>query len=104
MAKLLTYIVKNVYGVVATYNENTMEWIIDIEATTKRREEIKNERKEKSLTFEEFWEKERKYLIEGNLYEAVSSMYSESLELSSKWGEEFREFWKLPEDFKMEVK
>ena len=97
-------IVKNVYGVVATYNENTMEWIIDIEATTKRREEIKNERKEKSLTFEEFWEKERKYLIEGNLYEAVSSMYSESLELSSKWGEEFREFWKLPEDFKMEVK
>ena len=97
-------IVKNVYGVVAKYDEDTKEWNIDNEATTKRREEIMNERKEKSLTFEEFWEKERNKLIEGNLYESVSSMYSESLELSTKWGKEFREFWKLPEDFQMEVK
>jgi len=56
------------------------------------------------MTFEEYWEYERKKITEGKLYEAVSTMYSESLKLSSKWGREFREFWKLPEDFQMEVK
>jgi len=30
-------------------------------------------------------------------------MYSESIQLSKKWGKEFLEFWKLPEDYKMEV-
>ncbi|MHA1337820.1 MAG: hydantoinase B/oxoprolinase family protein, partial [Promethearchaeota archaeon] len=88
------------YGVVANYDDEKMEWIIDETATKKRREEIKLERKEKSMTFEEFWEYERKKLIENNLYEAVRSMYRESLELSEKWAEEFLEFWKLPNDFK----
>jgi hypothetical protein len=97
-------IVKNVYGVIAKYDNNKKEWKIDIEATANSREEIMKDRKEKSLTFEEFWELERKKITEGRLYESVSSMYSESLELSSKWGKEFREFWKLPEDFHIEVK
>jgi acetone carboxylase alpha subunit len=97
-------IVKSVYGIVADYDDNNKEWKINIEASTKCREEIMNKRKEKSLTFEEFWEHERKKLTEEKLYESVSRMYSESLKLSSKWGKEFREFWKLPEDFQMEVK
>ncbi len=97
-------IVKNVYGIVADYDDNNKEWKINIDASTKCREEIMKERKEKSLTFEEFWEHERKKLTEERLYKSVSRMYSESLKLSSKWGKEFREFWKLPEDFQMEVK
>ena len=97
-------IVNNVYGVVATYDDKSEEWLVDEEATKKRQEDIRNERKDKSMTFEEYWEYERKKITEGKLYEAVSVMYSESLKLSSKWGKEFREFWKLPEDFQMEVK
>ncbi|MGQ4872603.1 MAG: hydantoinase B/oxoprolinase family protein [Promethearchaeia archaeon] len=93
-------IVYNVYGVVANYDDEKMEWIIDEAETEKRREEIKLERKENSMTFEEFWEYERKKLIENNLHEAVRRMYRESLELSEKWAEEFLEFWKLPKDFK----
>ena len=96
-------IVKKVFGIIAKFDDKTREWTIDIEATNERREEIKKERREKSLSFEEFWEYERKKITEGKLYEAVKVMYSESLNLSKKWGKEFREFWKLPDDFQMEV-
>ena len=95
----------NIYGVVANYDENTEEWSIDEKASEERREAIKKERMEKSMTFEEFWEYEKKKITEDKLYEAVKLMYYESLKFSTKyWGKEFREFWKLPEDFQMEVK
>jgi len=97
-------IVYNVYGVVANFDNNKKEWIIDKIATQKRREEIKKERREKSMTFEEFWEYERKKITENKLYESVASMYSESIELSKRWGKEFKEFWEFPDTFKIEVK
>ena len=96
-------IVNKVFGVIANFDDTNKEWTVDIEATIKRRDEIRNDRKEKSLTFEEFWEYERKKIIEGALSETVKVMYSESLKLSKKWGKEFREFWKFSEDFQMEV-
>ncbi|MHA1293204.1 MAG: hydantoinase B/oxoprolinase family protein [Promethearchaeota archaeon] len=96
-------IVYNVYGVIAKFDEKNEEWNIDEIATNKRREEIKKERKEKSLPFEEFWEQERKKITENLLAEPVKDMISDSLELSEKWGKEFYKFWKLPEDFKFGV-
>ncbi|MEX2722489.1 MAG: hydantoinase B/oxoprolinase family protein [Candidatus Freyarchaeota archaeon] len=97
-------IVYKVYGVVANYDEQKGEWVVDEEATRKRREEIRRERKEKSVPFSEYWERERKKIVEGKLCDAVKIMYSESLRLSKRWAKEFREFWKLPEDFMVEVK
>jgi hypothetical protein len=97
--------VYNIYGAVATYDVNKEEWTIDEKASEERREAIKKERKEKSMTFEEFWEYERKKITEDKLYEAVKRMYSESLKFSTKyWAKEFKEFWKLPDDFQLEVK
>ncbi len=93
-----------IYGVVANFNDERDEWILDEEATEKSRQEMLNERKEKSMTFEEFWEYERKKITENKLKEGVSRMYFESLSLSDNWAKEFLEFWKLPSDFKMEVK
>jgi acetone carboxylase alpha subunit len=65
---------------------------------------MKNERKETSMSFDEFFEYEKKKLIENRLSPQVRLMYSESLSLSEKWREEFIEFWNLPEDFQMEEK
>jgi N-methylhydantoinase B/acetone carboxylase alpha subunit len=96
-------IANNVYGIVAEFDKKEEEWIVDKEATEKRKEEIRNERKEKSTSFEEFWEYERKKLTENKIYEAVSSTYNESLDLSENWAREFLEFWKLPDDFRLEV-
>jgi len=97
-------IVNNVYGVVAKFNDKEREWIIDEKATENRRKELKNERIEKSMTFEEFWEKERKKITENKLNDPVRLMYTESLNLSKMWSKFFKEFWKLPEDFQIEVK
>lgn len=95
--------VNYIYGVVAKFNNEKEEWIIDEKATQERRKEILNERKEKSMTFEEFWEKERNKIVENQLIKPVKRMYKESLELSDKWKKNFLEFWNLPEDFTVEV-
>ena len=97
-------IVYRVYGVVAEYDDNNGEWIIDKDATQTRHEVLLNERREKSMSFEEFWEHERQKITENKLSDPVRSMLSESLELSEKWAEVFRKFWKFPEDFKLGVK
>jgi N-methylhydantoinase B/oxoprolinase/acetone carboxylase alpha subunit len=97
-------IVNNVYGVIAKFDETKKEWIIDEQATQKRKEQLKNERIEKSMPFEEFWEKERSKIIENRLIDPVHLMYTESLSLSKEWSKMFKEFWKLPEDFQLEVR
>ena len=97
--------VYNIYGAIANYDETKEEWSIDEKSSEERREALKKERLEKSMTFEEFWEYERKKITEDKLYEAVKLMYFESIKFSTKyWAKEFREFWKLPKDFQMEVK
>jgi len=95
--------VYNIYGAVAKYEKEKNEWIIDKNATQERRKEIINERKEKSITFEEFWQQERKKIIENQLSKPVKRMFKESLELSNKWAKIFKEFWNLADNFKMEV-
>ncbi|MFW9973333.1 MAG: hypothetical protein ACFFDF_24325, partial [Candidatus Odinarchaeota archaeon] len=94
----------NIYGVIGKYNNEKEEWLIDKKATEEQRKEILKERREKSMTFEEFWKNERIKLTENRLNNSVKRMYKESLELSDKWAKNFREFWNLPEDFKIEVK
>ncbi len=97
-------LVYKVYGVVAKYEEDREEWLVDEEATHSRQEEMRNIRKEKSMTFEEFCEYEKAKLTDNILSDPVKLMYSESLDLSEKWRKEFIEFWGLPEDFTMEAK
>ncbi len=96
-------IVYNVYGVVAEFDNENQEWKINENATEIRREELMRERRDKSVTFEKFWEQEKKKITEGKLSEVVRAMYSESIRLSKKWSENFLEFWKLPKDFQLEV-
>jgi len=95
-------IVEKVYGVIAKYDERTRKWKIHQEETKERKEEILSERRNKSMTFEEFWEYERKKITEDRLSEHVKRMYSESLKLSDRWAKEFKEFWKFDDNFKME--
>jgi hypothetical protein len=97
-------IVFNVYGVVAEFDKDKEKWILDEKTTKKRRDEMKKERVEKSLPFEEYWENERKKITDDKLSEIVKRCYSESLMLSKNWAKEFRNFWKFPDNFQIEVK
>ncbi|MGQ9653010.1 MAG: hypothetical protein ACUVXD_03000, partial [Thermodesulfobacteriota bacterium] len=62
---------------------------------------IKGLRKERSVGFSEFYESERLKIMEKDLVEPVKEMLRESMELSPSWAAEFKEFWKLPEDFRL---
>ncbi len=97
-------IVNNVFGIVAEFNEDKKEWMINEEATMKRREELRMERQEQSVSFEEYWKEERERILNGSYHEAVTLMYHESFDLSQKFAKEFRKFWNLPENFNFEVK
>jgi hypothetical protein len=96
-------IVYNVYGVVARYDEKTKTWTINEAETAERQKELKREREEKSMTYEEFWQYEREKITEDKLGEHIARMFSESITLSEKWRKYFLEFWDLPENFEMEV-
>ena len=97
-------IVRNVYGVVANFNQEKNEWEIDDTASEELRAKIMIERKEKSMSFEEFYEYEKNKILSDKLSAPVKRMYSESLQLSVGWAKEFRKFWNLEDDFNMEVK
>lgn len=96
-------LVEKVYGVIANFNKEKHEWLIDEETSKMRKEQIRNERLEKSMPYKEFWEIERAKILNGKLSEHVKRMYYESLTLSESWSKEFKEFWKLPDDFHLEV-
>jgi N-methylhydantoinase B/acetone carboxylase alpha subunit len=91
-------IVENVYGVVGTLDEETREFTLDKEATEKRREEIMEERREKSMSYEEFWEQNRQKVKDGDIHAAEKRMYNKSFDMSEDWASEFCEFWDLDDD------
>jgi len=92
-------LVRRVYGVVASYNEKNQEWVVDKEATVKERQKIRDIRKSRAIDFKVFFEMERQIVIEKNLIEPIKNMYRESMELSPKWAQEFKEYYGIPADF-----
>jgi hypothetical protein len=46
---------------------------------------------------------ERQRLLDGDLIDPIKRMYAESLRLSDRWAQEFREFWELPENFDYDI-
>ncbi|MFA4835196.1 MAG: hydantoinase B/oxoprolinase family protein [Dehalococcoidia bacterium] len=91
---------RSVYAVEAKYDQKRREWLIDYEATSKLRQKVKEKRKEGGIPFKEFWKEERQRVLKKDMIEPITTMLKESMELSPKYAQEFREFWVLPSDFK----
>jgi N-methylhydantoinase B/oxoprolinase/acetone carboxylase alpha subunit len=94
------WVASGVCGVVARQDESSKEWAVDEEATERKREEIREQRKQRGIPFREWWQEERKKILarEG-MSDAVLRMWRSSMELSPDYGRELRAFWKLPGDF-----
>lgn len=92
---------KRIYGVVCRYEEPKKGWSVDLKATEKERERIRGLRKERGVEFSKFYDRERRKIMEKDLIEPVKDMLRDSMELSPSWAAEFKEFWKLPEDFRL---
>jgi N-methylhydantoinase B/acetone carboxylase alpha subunit len=96
-------VVENVYGVVGDFDAEEREFDLDEEATEQRREEIMAERREESVSYEEFWEDNREKVAGGDMHVAEKRMYNKSFGMSEDWAEEFREFWDLEDDHTFDV-
>jgi N-methylhydantoinase B len=90
---LLPRYAEQVYGVVAG----------DSRATAQRRSEMRDARGAKAIPVREWMERERKRILDRDMIQPVQRMYAESMLLSERWAQEFREFWDLPEDFAFDV-
>jgi N-methylhydantoinase B/acetone carboxylase alpha subunit len=92
-------VVEEVYGVVGDYDADNRDFTIDEEATAERRDEIREERSERTQPFDEFFEEERARVEERDWNGGVQYMYEGVFETSDEWATEFREFWDLDEDY-----
>jgi len=76
------------------------EFEVDTDATEKRRQEMVKERAEKAKPVSEWYDDERKRIInEEHLIEDVKKTYVSSMRMSDNFASFFRDFWDLPADF-----
>lgn len=87
-----------VYGAVVKKGESGI-WVVDAEKTKRKRASLKEERARRSIPVGEWLEKEKERVREQKLPLKIRRMYNESIQLSTRWGKWFKEFWGLPDDF-----
>jgi hypothetical protein len=72
----------------------------DEEKTQKLREERRKERKRIGIPAREYIQKTRERILRGDVPPIPKAMYNDVLSISKKFRDEFKDFWRLPEDFK----
>ncbi len=92
---------ERIYGVHVEEAEDGYE--VDPEKTAERRDEIREERAEKATPTREWIDERREDVEDEAFIPVVKRMYNQSIELSEEWGNHFREFWDLPDDFTFDV-
>lgn len=102
---LLPRLAGSIYGVVLDEHGR-----VDRAASEERRRRVREERLARSRPTAEWMERERERLLahldpDGEHFlPTVQEMYAESLRLSPRWAKEFRDFWRLPDDFDFPVR
>jgi acetone carboxylase, alpha subunit len=97
---LLPRFAEKVYGAIVSQDEKG-KYIVDEEATEKRREQIRKERLKRGVPTKQWIENERKKVFNKEAAVQVRHMYASSFALSEKFYNEFKAFWNLPEDWKL---
>jgi len=92
-------VAREIYCVAAEYDETAKEWKIDYKETENLRDTMRNKRLQRGRPVSSWWEEERNRILNKEFAPEVIEMYRECMGLSQKFAKEFREFWKLPEDF-----
>jgi len=92
-------VVEEVYGVVGDYDPDDRDFTVDEEATEKRRAEVREERAERTQSFDEFFDEEQDRVKKSDWNDGVQYMYEGVFETSEEWAEEFRDFWDLGDGY-----
>jgi len=86
-------VVKSVYGAVVDDNGKIKE-----EESNTLRDEIKNNRKENSVNTKDWWQQERKKVLDKNFHELTYEMYKDCMNYP-KFANQMKGIWQLPEDY-----
>lgn len=97
---LLPRYAEKVYGAVITQDEKG-RYVIDEKRTQERRQEMRKERLNRGVLTTEWMKQEREKVITKQAAVQVRHMYAGSFALSAKFLQEFKEFWSLPEEWKL---
>ncbi|CAH2602885.1 Acetone carboxylase alpha subunit [Rhodovastum atsumiense] len=95
---LLPRFAERVYGVVAAKQEDGT-WIVDETATAARRAQIRRERVARARPVGEWMAEERARILRKEAGPQVLQMFASSFRLGPRFEQQFRSFWKLPEDW-----
>jgi acetone carboxylase alpha subunit len=96
-----------VYGAVAECDAEG-RWAVDREATEKRRDDARAERRANAVPVRDWMAGQRERILAhtsggGDFAVHVQRMYAESMRLSERWAADFRAAWGLPSDFDFPV-
>jgi acetone carboxylase alpha subunit len=92
-------VARDIYCVASAYDETEKEWRIDYGETKNLRKAMRQKRLQRGRPVSDWWEEEKARFDKGELAPEVIGMYKECMGLSERFSQEFRKFWKLPEDF-----
>ena len=90
---------ESIYG--AVVEKQNGRYRVDPKKTQEKRQAIREKRKKESVSVKEWMEAERKKIQNAQFIKPVKEMYRSSMATSASWAREYREFWKLPDDFEM---
>ena len=77
------------------------EWKVDDAATAKLREAKRQERLARGVPVREWWNTQRRRILDRELDPKIIETYQSSIKMSQPFAQEFRDFWALPEDFSL---
>ena len=97
---LLPRFAEKVYGAVVKQDEKG-KYIVDEKATLERRKQIRKDRLKRGVPVKQWMEQERQKVINKEAEIQVQHMYASSFALSETFLNEFKEFWSLPNDWKL---
>ncbi len=92
-------VARQIYCVAASYDQASKEWVVDHEETARLREAMRQERLRRARPVSDWWQEEKAKVQGKDLAPAVIDMYRECMGLSPKFAREFKEAWRLPEEF-----
>jgi N-methylhydantoinase B/oxoprolinase/acetone carboxylase alpha subunit len=90
---------ESVYGLVGELDEDEREFTVDEEGTEQRRSEIREQRRDESVPYDEFWEEEQQRVQTSDFNDGIQWMYDGVFEQSEEWAEFFRDFWELSDNY-----
>ena len=83
----------------ARFDAETKRHVIDTEATRASRAKCREERAARAVPVKQWMATQQQRLLQGALGREVKEMYNDVFGFSERWSREFRDFWKLPDDF-----